>query len=263
MKSAEIYPKNKSKDDIENIRKDIDTFKGDVEKFKNALDEVINDVKKAKSDKEKIEKKPEISKIDDDGFEKLFYGVIDVFAYSKFYDITFNPHERSGLNHVNLVRIIHENFTKNQKKLSILYGEETYENLVLIVNEFCAEKFKNFINIRAFVKNREEADEKISEFLSVNNQSIELIKKEIEKNPEHENLEIIIKNLQKKDPKRFKNLIDFEVNRIELKNINDVIGYMASDKNMKPSPLFLKEVKECSRLQGSDLNKNKFSCVIS
>jgi hypothetical protein len=99
--------------------------------------------------------------------------------------------------------------------------------------------------------------------LNVNNQSIELIKKEIEKKPEHENLEMIIKNLQKQDPKRFKNLIDFEINRVELKNINDDIRFMAGDRSVKPSAMFLEEVKECTKLQGKGLNKNKFSCVIS
>lgn len=205
----------------------------------------------------------EIVECDDGYFEKLFYSVIDVFAYSKFYDITFNPSEKSNIPYVNFVKNLHSNFKKNKECIEVLIGKQLYDNLRLIIDEFCAEKFRNFINIRAFLKNREEADEKISEFLNVNNQSIEFIKKEIEKKPEHENLEMIIKNLQKQDPKRFKNLIDFEINRIELKNINDDIRFMAGDKSVKPSSMFLEEVKECTKLQGKGLNKNKFSCVIS
>ena len=205
----------------------------------------------------------EIVECDDGYFEKLFYSVIDVFAYSKFYDITFNPSEKSNIPYVNFVKNLHSNFKENKECIEVLIGKQLYENLRLIIDEFCVEKFRNFINIRAFVKNREEADEKISEFLNVNNQSIELIKKEIEKNPEHKNLETIIKNLEKQDPKRFENLIDFEINRVELKNINDDIRFMAGDRSIKPSAMFLEEVKECSKLQGKGLNKNKFSCVIS
>lgn len=205
----------------------------------------------------------EIVECDDGYFEKLFYSVIDVFAYSKFYDITFNPSEKSNIPYVNFVKNLHSNFKENKECIEVLIGKQLYENLRLIIDEFCVEKFRNFINIRAFVKNREEADEKISEFLNVNNQSIEFIKKEIEKKPEHENLEMIIKNLQKQDPKRFENLIDFEINRVELKNINDDIRFMAGDRSVKPSAMFLEEVKECTKLQGKGLNKNKFSCVIS
>ena len=205
----------------------------------------------------------EIVECDDGYFEKLFYSVIDVFAYSKFYDITFNPSEKSNIPYVNFVKNLHSNFKENKECIEVLIGKQLYENLRLIIDEFCVEKFRNFINIRAFVKNREETDEKISEFLNVNNQSIELIKKEIEKNPEHKNLETIIKNLEKQDPKRFENLIDFEINRVELKNINDDIRFMAGDRSVKPSAMFLEEVKECSKLQGKGLNKNKFSCVIS
>ena len=222
----------------------------------------------AKANEKKVESAEEANKTSshqkvDDSFEKLFYDVIDVFAYSKFYEITINPSEKSNIAYVNFIKSLYGNFKENQEFLMCFFGKQEYENLALIIDEFCAEKFRNFVNIRTFVKNKDEVDKKISEFLSANSRSIELVKKEIEENPEHENLEIIIKNLQKQDPKRFKNLIDFEVNRIELKNINDVLGYMASDKNMKPSPLFLKEIKECSRLQGKGLNKNKFSCVIS
>ena len=205
----------------------------------------------------------EIVECDDGYFEKLFYSVIDVFAYSKFYDITFNPSEKSNIPYVNFVKNLHSNFKENKECIEVLIGKQLYENLRLIIDEFCVEKFRNFINIRAFGKNREETDEKISEFLNVNNQSIELIKKEIEKNPEHKNLETIIKNLEKQDPKRFENLIDFEINRVELKNINDDIRFMAGDRSVKPSAMFLEEVKECSKLQGKGLNKNKFSCVIS
>ena len=205
----------------------------------------------------------EIVECDDGYFEKLFYSVIDVFAYSKFYDITFNPSEKSNIPYVNFVKNLHSNFKENKECIEVSIGKQLYENLRLIIDEFCVEKFRNFINIRAFVKNREETDEKISEFLNVNNQSIELIKKEIEKNPEHKNLETIIKNLEKQDPKRFENLIDFEINRVELKNINDDIRFMAGDRSVKPSAMFLEEVKECSKLQGKGLNKNKFSCVIS
>ena len=205
----------------------------------------------------------EIVECDDGYFEKLFYSVIDVFAYSKFYDITINPSEKSNIPYVNFVKNLHSNFKENKECIEVLIGKQLYENLRLIIDEFCVEKFRNFINIRAFVKNREETDEKISEFLNVNNQSIELIKKEIEKNPEHKNLETIIKNLEKQDPKRFENLIDFEINRVELKNINDDIRFMAGDRSVKPSAMFLEEVKECTKLQGKGLNKNKFSCVIS
>ena len=185
----------------------------------------------------------EIVECDDGYFEKLFYSVIDVFAYSKFYDITFNPSEKSNIPYVNFVKNLHSNFKENKECIEVLIGKQLYENLRLIIDEFCVEKFRNFINIRAFVKNREETDEKISEFLNVNNQSIELIKKEIEKNPEHKNLETIIKNLEKQDPKRFENLIDFEINRVELKNINDDIRFMAGDRSVKPSAMFLEEVK--------------------
>ena len=210
-----------------------------------------------------VQRGSEIVECDDGYFEKLFYSVIDVFAYSKFYDITINPSEKSNIAYVNFVKNLHSNFKENKECIEVLIGKQLYENLRLIIDEFCVEKFKKFINIKAWVKDRDEADEKISEFLNVNNQSIEFIKNESEKNINHQSLEIIIKSLQNQNPQRFKNLIDFEINRIELKNINDDIRFMAGDRSVKPSAMFLEEVKECTKLQGKGLNKNKFSCVIS
>lgn len=201
-----------------------------------------------------IDKKPDIPREYDNYFEKLFYGVIDVFAYSKFYDIAISPHEKPNF--------VYGNLKKNKENLSILFGEEMYKNLDLIIDEFCAEKFRKFINIRDSTKKSDEVDKKINEFLDSNNESIALINIKIKKDSNHNCLEKIIKNLQEENPEKFKKLIEFEVDRVELKRANESIRFMVGDMKIKPSTILLEEVKECSRLQSKKTNNNS-SCVIS
>ncbi len=212
-----------------------------------------------------IDKKPLASSGDNDYFERIFYGTINVFAYSKFYDITIDAHEKCNIEYINFLKSLYSNFRKEEKVNSDLLGERTYSNFVMIIDEFCAEKFRNFIDISNSSSNRGEVDKKISEFLSSNNQNIALIRDESIKNPNYENLEIIIKDLQQQDPKRFKNLIDFEIDRIELKKANEHLLLTIGDLKIKPSALFLKEVKECSRLNAMGLAKSKKNspCIIS
>lgn len=234
MKSTRIYSNNKSKSEVDKVKNDID-------------------------------KKPELPKQDDGSFEKLFYSTIDVFASIKFNRITQNLSKIFTINFANLIESSNDDFIKNKENLSMLFGKEVYKNLVKIINEFCAEKFVKFISIKEFEKKEGEFDKKISEFFNANNQNIKLINDEIGKDPRRKCLEIILKNLQEQDPQRFKNLIEFEVNKIELKMANENIKFVIGDSIIKSPPLFLKDIKECSKLQERDSKKTRsdFSCAIS
>jgi hypothetical protein len=234
MKSAGIYSNNKSKSEVDKVKNDID-------------------------------EKPEFPKQDDGSFEKLFYSAIDVFASIKFNRITQNLSKIFTINCANLVESSNDDFIKNKENLSRLFEKETYKNLVKIINESCAEKFVKFISIKEFEKKEEEFDKKISEFFKANNQNIKLINDKIGKDPSRKCLEIILKNLQEQDPEKFENLIEFEINKIELKMANENIKFVTGDSAIKPPPLFLKDIKECSKLQERDSKKTRsvFSCAIS
>ena len=75
----------------------------------------------------------------------------------------------------------------------------------------------NDAHYNALVQQFQEFDKKISEFFKANNQNIKLINDKIGKDPSRKCLEIILKNLQEQDPEKFENLIEFEINKIELK----------------------------------------------
>jgi hypothetical protein len=74
-----------------------------------------------------------------------------------------------------------------------------------------------------------------------------------------------MKDLQEENPQKFKELIDFEINKIELKNIRDKIRFVVGDIKTQPATIFLNEIKRHSNLEKTSLeNKNRRSfCVIS
>jgi hypothetical protein len=200
----------------------------------------------------------------DNSFEKLFYNTIDVFAYSRFYEISINSEEFSDPDYIILIKSLYKNFVEKQG-LFENHEIKTYQNLVLIIDEFCAEKIKQFFDIMNLHQERSAVDKKINEFVNYNDNIIEAVSEECKKNFNGKYIEYVMKDLQKQNPQKFQELIDFEINKKELKDSSDKVRLVAGDRRVKPSAIFLNEIKKHSNLEKTSLqNKNQRSfCVIS
>jgi len=201
----------------------------------------------------------------DDSFERLFYDTINVFAYSKFYEVSLNPQECCSVKYLDLVKNLYENFVE---KKGFFFGKkeiETYKKINVIIDEFCAEKFKKFMNTMSCNQEKHLIDRSIAEFINENDRNIDAVSKECLKKPENNSIEYVMRDLQEQDPQKFKELIDFEINKKELKDANDKIRFMVGDIKIKPATIFLNEIKKHSNLEkASSKNRNQRSfCAIS
>ena len=200
----------------------------------------------------------------DDSFERLFYDAINVFAYSRFYEISINSQDFSDPDYIILIKNLYKNFV--EKKGFFEEPElKTYQNLVLIIDEFCAEKIKQFFDIMNLHQERSAVDKKINEFVNYNNNIIEAVSEEGKKKLNVKYIESVMKDLQKQNPQKFQELIDFEINKKELKDSSDKVRLVAGDRRVKPSAIFLNEIKKHSNLEKtSSQNRNQRSfCAIS
>ena len=209
------------------------------------------------------EKEAQIRSKVDYSFEKLFYDVIDVLAYSRFYEIGLCDSRRNELEYVIFVKSIYKNFSENRgffkdEQLQI------YQNISAIIDESCSKKFKTFMDI-CNSGNKNLINEEINKFINDHNIILSEIKSELEKENSCKRIENQMKVLWEKNPEIFQELIDFEIDKKELKNTSDIIKAMLENKVIKPSPIFLNEIKRHSNLEKTSLeNKNRPSfCVIS
>jgi hypothetical protein len=201
----------------------------------------------------------------DNSFERLFYNAINVFAYSKFYEVSADSQEYRSIKYVDLVKSLYENFVEKKGFFSGKHEMETYKKIILIIDEFCAEKFKKFMDSLGSSKERLLIGKNISDFIDDNDRNIEAVSDECRKKSENKYIEYVMKDLQEENPQKFKELIDFEINKIELKNIRDKIRFVVGDIKTQPATIFLNEIKRHSNLEKTSLeNKNRRSfCVIS
>lgn len=201
----------------------------------------------------------------DDSFERLFYNVINVFAYSKFYDVSANPQVFGSLKYVDLVKGLYKNFEEKKGFFSGKQELETYQKIILIIDEFCVEKFKKFIYKISFGEDDYSINKAISEFINDNNKNIEDVSDECRKKTHNKYIEYLMKDLQTRNPQKFKELIDFEINRKELKDSSDKIRLTIGDFSIKPSSIFLNEIKKHSNLEksSSKSTKHNYFCAIS
>jgi hypothetical protein len=223
----------------------------------------IKDIKSQENIFEETEKGAQFCSEVDNSFEKLFYDIIDVLAYSRFYEVTLNFKEKNELEYVIFTRNIYENFLENRG----FFGEEQlqiYQNIIAIVDEFCSEKFRNFMNI-CNASNKSSVDEGINQFINHHKDVVNEINAECKKENPYQKIEYFMKILWERNPEKFQELINFEINRKELKDANDKIRIMIEDKGVKPSAIFLNEIKRHSNLEeDNSKNKNRRSfCVIS
>jgi hypothetical protein len=223
----------------------------------------IKDIKSQENIFEETEKGAQFCSEFDNSFEKLFYDTIDVLAYSRFYEVSLNFKGRNELEYVIFTRNIYENFIENRG----FFGEEQmqiYQNIIAIIDEFCSEKFRNFMNI-CNASNKNSVDEGINQFISHHKDVINEIKTECKKENPYQKIEYFMKILWERNPEKFQELIDFEINKKELKDSSDKVRLVAGDRRVKPSAIFLNEIKRHSNLEKTSLeNKNRRSfCVIS
>jgi len=193
-----------------------------------------------------------------ENFERLFYNIIDVFSYSKFFNILIESHENPDSEYIHYVKSFYNRFIIDNKKNLTLLGKETYLNLGIIIDQYCEEKFRSFFYQDNSPNQKLKIDKKIDEFLDTNNQSIALIKSYGIKNPDCKNLEEIINDLRRNDPVKFSELMNFEIDRIKLKKSHENLSYMIGDMKNTSSKDFFIKIKKFSRLDSS-----KASCSIS
>ena len=74
--------------------------------------------------------------------ELLFYRFINALAYSKFADfIVADVEEKTQDKNVKTVKDFYQDFTENETEFSNMFGKELHQKIVLIIDEFCQEKF--------------------------------------------------------------------------------------------------------------------------
>jgi hypothetical protein len=225
-------------------------------------------ISKIKEDKPKydavevlVEKEPH--QLVDNSFEKLFYNTIDVFAYSRFYEVSLNFKEKNELEYVIFTRSIYENFLENRGFFEEQQSQ-IYQNVIAIIDEFCSEKFRNFMNI-CNAGNKSSVDEGINQFINHHKDVVNEIKTECKKENPYKKIECFMKILWERNPEKFQELIDFEINKKELKDSSDMVRLVAGDRRVKPSAIFLNQIKKHSNLEKtSSQNRNQRSfCAIS
>jgi len=113
------------------------------------------------------EKEAQIRSKVDYSFEKLFYDVIDVLAYSRFYEIGLCDSAKNKLEYVIFIKSIYKNFSENRGFFK--EGQlEIYQNINAIIDESCSKKFKTFIEI-CNSSNKNSIDEEIDKFVNHHN----------------------------------------------------------------------------------------------
>lgn len=225
--------------------------------------------------------------------ELLFYSLINALAYSKFADvITVDVEKKTQDKNAKTIKDFYRDFVKNKVEFSNMFGEELFQNIILIVDEFCQEKLKEFLKIGASGTSKEDANKQVKEFFNYNIENIDgiclkyqkhIIKTLQKENPTEEELKnifdelqgqepfyILIKsfidNLQHDEPKKLQELISFEINKITLKDSSNIFKYVVKGGDMElPASTFLIRAKEASKLKRFGQEKvvqNNF-CAIS
>jgi len=200
----------------------------------------------------------------DDSFENLFYSAIDVFAYSKFYEVVMNSKRIGDAKYLIFVKSLYNDFIE-QKGFFDKNELDIFNKIVLVIDEFCVEKFMTFVNICNSNSKNFSVDDSINQFINSHNNILKKIKTKCEEDGENIRIESFIKVLHERDPKKFKELIDFEINKKELKESANKIKFVTDDIKIKPSTVFLNEIKGHSNLEKASLKKinQHSSCVIS
>jgi len=201
-------------------------------------------------------KKESFSSEVDNSFERLFYNIINVYAYSKFYEASDDSQGYRNIKYVDLVKSLYEDFTEKKGYFLGKQGLETYKKIILIIDEYCAEKFKKFMDILESSGGKFLSTKSIGDFINENDRNIEAIRDECRKKNENKSIEYILKDMQEKNPQKFKELVDFEINRIELKNARDKIRLVIDGIKTQPATIFLNEIKKHSNLEKT-ISKNK------
>ena len=196
----------------------------------------------------------------DDSFESLLYCALNVFAFSKFCDAVFDLSKNKNDQIHESLKNLHKKFTENKGFFCGDKEKELYEKIILIIDKFCDDKLEKFIIFNSLNK-----DNLIDDFLNDNFISLKVVKNEISKHKNIFSFEFLIKSLFEKDPQKFNELIDFEINRKELKEARDKVRFVMGDTKTQPATVFLNEIRKHSNLQdSSSKNKNSHSfCVVS
>jgi hypothetical protein len=225
--------------------------------------------------------------------ELLFYRFINALAYSKFADfIVADVEEKTQDKNVKTVKDFYQDFTENETEFSNMFGKELHQKIVLIIDEFCQEKLKEFLRIGASGSCKNDVDEGVTEFFNNNIENVNEIcsgyKKNIIKNLQKRNLneegkgsiirdlqrqqpcysylKIFIENLQKENPQKLQELIDFEIDKKTLKESSNNIKYVVGEGDlMVPATTFLINAKEASKLKrfGQERVVQNNFCAIS
>jgi hypothetical protein len=222
----------------------------------------IKEVKPKENIVEQVAKQMESPQKFDNSFEQLFYNAVNVFAYSRFCEVSLSSQEFSD------AEIVVKNLYKNFVEKRGFFDEhelKTYQNLVTIIDDGCVEKIQQFITI---ISNNEEdsiTDKKIHEFVNYQDKIIEVVSDECKKEENNKKIEYLMKALCKRNPQKFQELIDFEINKKELKDSNDKIRLVLGDKILKPSTVILNEIKKHSNLEKTSLKKANHDsvCIVS
>lgn len=204
--------------------------------------------------------------------ELLFYSFINALAYSKFADVILGDIQKSTQDkNAKPVRDFYQNFIKNEMEFSDKFGKKLYQNIVLIVDEFCQEKLKKFMRIKASEIPNNKTDKEMMAFFNQNVKNMHEILNGHEKNniksregqePFYSYLTIFIEELRKENPQKLQELIGFEINKMALKNSTNNINYVVGKEELTaPASTFLVRAKEASKLERYGLPDN--SCAIS
>ncbi len=231
----------------------------------------------------------DIYKKKSNSFEDLFYNLINTLAYSKLCDILLDSGKKTQGEDLKTVKEFYQDFLKNEAEFSQKFGKKLHQNFVLIIDELCMKKLKEFVNIGILEKDKSIIEEKIGNFFCENNQNIESICIKYKKNvinkfqrerlsaeyvknfigkletkiPRYDCIENLVEELHKENPQKFKELIDFEVGLKELKETSDKLKFVLQGREALPSGVFLLQAKESIKLKRAEKLAKKSLCIIS
>ena len=221
-----------------------------------------------------------------DSCEKSFYELINALAYSKFSEVMFETKNELKKNDNKALSQLYKDFFKSKADFSKAFGQDLYENIILIVDEFCLEMLKNFVSIGHNYDSN--GKQKIDIFCNENNKNIESIYAKYRENIANEmqknglNNQYIkiyigefektiscydyvknfVKDLKKEDPQKLQELIDFEMSRKELKDSANRLRIVVEGVcNLPPNIIFSKTRELSNQMKAEKLVK-KSSCTI-
>lgn len=236
-------------------------------------------------------KQENIAKIGSNSFESSFYTLISVLAYSKFVDTIDKFENKSDSDKKTNEKQIenaefYRSFVKYEDEFSKKFDKKLYQNIILIIDELCLEKIREFFII---IENPNlNNSKKFAEFYQSNNQNVESICIRYEKNiinklkkervsneemmklieemekkvPYYEYIENLFKELKEENPQKLQELIDFEISKKELKESCNKVKLILDGEIAPLSTVFLTDAKESIKSKKVEKLEKKSSCTI-